>query len=127
MGRPRLQPYGCDEMKLSLKRGDLLQLQVLKRAIQSGTPISGNRRVRARFVLALRRIIEDKYPARPNSRPRKDARNISLAVDFLIRCKRPRATKMAESRELSLECENYGIKISAAAIRKLPMRHPRAK
>jgi hypothetical protein len=113
-------------MKVSPKRADMMQLRVLKRMIQNDT-LPKDRTARARYVLALARIIANKYPARLNSRPRKDERNAWLAVDYLIRCARPKATKMAESKDLAGECARYRIKITDAAIRKLPKKHPRAK
>jgi hypothetical protein len=114
-------------VKISPKRADLTQLRTLKRVIQSGQPLSEDRKLRARWVLALGRIMENKYPARLKSRPRKDERNAWLAADYLIRCARPGAKKAAESKELSLECEKRGIKIAATAIRKLPAEHPGAE
>ncbi len=112
-------------MNTKTKQADVLQLRVLKRTIQSGTPIA--KTMRASYVLVLARVIADQYPARAKSRPRKDERNLWIAVDYLLRCKAKRATKTAESTELSDICSDHEIAISPEAIRKLPAQYTRAK
>jgi hypothetical protein len=112
-------------VKISPKRIDALQLRALSQALRSADGIASS--MQAKFADALDRYLADDYAPRPNARPRKDERNAWLAVDYLIRCERPKATKMAESKDLSNECAKAGIKIDAGTIRKLPTKHPRAK
>jgi len=109
---------------MKAKRADHMQLRALSVALRSsrGTP----RAMRLKFAAVLDRYLRDDYP-RPNGRPDKSERNAWLAVDYLIRCAAPGATKTAESVALSEECAKADIAITDTAIRKLPAKHPRAK
>jgi hypothetical protein len=125
--RPKRPKRRAAEIKIAPKQADILQLRVLKRVIQSGLPLSDNRKFRARLVQALSRIIENKYPPRARNRPRKDERNFRLAVGYHIRLMQPKARKSNRtivSEDLSAEyAEKLDIRLDAIAIRKLPAQH----
>jgi hypothetical protein len=112
-------------VNISQRLEDELQLRVLSHVLRDPnadiTP-----RLRRTFADALDRHMADDYPARAKNRPRKDERNLWLAVDYLIRCKPKGSKKTAEAKALSEECSRHGIALSDDAIRKLPATHKRA-
>jgi hypothetical protein len=107
-------------VKLSPKGADRMQLRALSFALRA--PRATPRRMRLVFADALDRYLEDAYPRRASSRPRKDERNAWLAVDYLIRCTKTRSKNDAAGA-LSDACESFGFRIADTAIRKLPAQH----
>lgn len=104
-------------------------VQSIARDFQSGNPPPADRRVRARYILALKRLMKDSYEPRATGRPQTYKRNHYLAVDLILRRDHgPKRVKgSAAAEDLMNECKAAGIKITIRGLLNFPRQHRRAK